>query len=86
MPEKKDGTSNGSSQKQVAQFVDKTKEIAGSVAEKAGPAVGKAVDKTKEIAGSVAEKAGPAVEKAKDSAGELVGKVKGAIGSKSDEK
>ena len=45
------------------------------MAEKAGPAVGKAVDKA-EVAGTVSEKAGPAVEKAKDSAGELVGKVK----------
>ena len=48
-------TSNGSNQQQVTQFVDKAKEVAGSVAEKAGPVVVKA----KEVAGSVAEKAGP---------------------------
>ena len=54
-PEEKKDTSNGSNEQQVTQFVDKTKEIAGSVAEKAGPVVVKA----KEVAGSVAEKAVP---------------------------
>ena len=64
-----------------AGLVDKAKEVAGTVAEKAGPAM----EKAKEVAGSMVEKAGPAMEKAKESATELVDKAKDFLGSKDED-
>jgi len=89
----------GSGDEAVSAFVDKAKEVAGVVAEKAEPVVEKAkevagtvaekagpvVEKAREVAGTVAEKAGPAMEKAKESAGELVDKAKEFLANKDDE-
>jgi hypothetical protein len=88
---------NGSGE--PAGLVDKAKEVAGTVAEKAGPAMekakevagtvvekaGPAMEKAKEVAGTVVEKAGPAMEKAKGSATELVDKAKDFLGSKDED-
>ena len=52
-PQKKQTSDNGSSDAQVTQFVDKAKEMAGTVAEKAGPAVGKAKDSAGDLVGKV---------------------------------
>jgi hypothetical protein len=78
---KNEGPNEGSSDQPVSAFVDKAKEVAGTVAEKAGPVV----EKAKEVAGTVAEKAGPAMEKAKESAGELVDKAKEFLANKEDD-
>ncbi|HEX6265186.1 MAG TPA: hypothetical protein VF036_07880 [Actinomycetota bacterium] len=72
---------NGSDEQPTTGIVDKAKEVAGTVAEKAGPAM----EKAKEVAGTVAEKAGPAMEKAKGSATELVDKAKGFLATKDDD-
>ncbi|MCD6020322.1 MAG: hypothetical protein K0R20_32 [Actinomycetia bacterium] len=72
---------NGSDEQPIAGLVDKAKEVAETVAEKAGPAM----EKAKEVAGTVVEKAGPAMEKAKESATELVDKAKELLATKDDD-
>jgi hypothetical protein len=100
MSDDKNGNKNGSEEQSLAGLVDKAKEVAETVVEKAGPAMEKAkevagtvaekagpmVDKAKEVAGTVVEKAGPAMEKAKESATELVDKAKELLASKDDDK
>jgi ElaB/YqjD/DUF883 family membrane-anchored ribosome-binding protein len=90
---------NGSGEQPLAGLVDKAKEVAETVAEKAGPAMekakevagnvvekaGPAMEKAKEVAGNVVEKAGPAMEKAKESATELVDKAKDFLGTKDED-
>jgi hypothetical protein len=92
------GNKNGSEEQPLAGLVDKAKEVAETVVEKAGPAMekakevagtvvekaGPAMEKAKEVAGTVVEKAGPAMEKAKESATELVDKAKGYLANKDE--
>ena len=80
MSETKNGNKNGSEEQPLAGFVDKAKEVAETVVEKAGPAM----EKAKEVAGTVVEKAGPAMEKAKESATELVDKAKEVLANKDE--
>jgi hypothetical protein len=80
MSETKDGNKNGSEEQSLAGIVDKAKEVAETVVEKAGPAM----EKAKEVAGTVVEKAGPAMEKAKESATELVDKAKEFLANKDE--
>jgi hypothetical protein len=81
MSDNKNGNENGS-EEPLAGFVDKAKEVAETVVEKAGPAM----EKAKEVAGTVVEKAGPAMEKAKESATELVDKAKEFLANKDEDK
>ena len=88
MPDNKNGNKNGSEDQPLSGLVDKAKEVGGTVAEKAGPAMvkakevggtvaekaGPAMVKAKEVGGTVAEKAGPAMEKAKEVGGTVVEK------------
>jgi hypothetical protein len=80
MSETKKGNTNGSEEQPLAGFVDKAKEVAETVVEKAGPAM----EKAKEVAGTVVEKAGPAMEKAKESATELVDRAKEFLANKDE--
>jgi uncharacterized protein YidB (DUF937 family) len=62
----------------MTSFMDKAKETANELAEKAGPLAQQAKERATELAGQAREKAGPLAEQAREKAGPLAEQARGA--------